>query len=90
MQKVVPGLSDSPEIKRLTRQARQAARDKGLTAHVQVDFDPSEDSEEGELTRFSAWTSPKPAPRANPNKDHYGDGEPMYLPGGSDPEDIPS
>jgi hypothetical protein len=59
VQTIVQGLTDDPEVKRLTRQARQAARDKGLTAHVRVDFDPVEDSPEGERTIFRAWTSEK-------------------------------
>lgn len=53
-QRSTVGTADTPEVKRLTRQARQAAKEKGLTAHVRADFDPSQ-----ELTLFSAWTSEK-------------------------------
>lgn len=55
-QRSTVGGPDTTEIKRLTRQARQTARDKGLTAHVRADFDP----EQG-LTLFQVWTSEKVA-----------------------------
>lgn len=54
---VVPAHQNSVEVRRLVRQARQAARDKNLTAHIRVDEDRSEDSEEGPLTRVTVWTT---------------------------------
>ena len=65
VQCVVLAPEDSTEVRRLVRQARQAARDLNLRSFVHTsEFDDEADGDTVRCTRVIAWTQPKddPAP----------------------------